>query len=140
MDKIWDRKSRSLAVVAGMKKTNDHAEPTTVERLKKLLLLRIYQVVSFKGEHHDNSDICKQCIVSLCYDSTLVLQRSIDTIQTTSCTRSCRTSARTLPCSEERRFRYKSSVFLTSLMFTRTGIGEMFGVGLPKAVIKNLKT
>ena len=36
MDKIWDRKSfkveRSLAVVAGMKKTNDHAEPTKVKR------------------------------------------------------------------------------------------------------------
>jgi len=30
MDKIWDRKS--LAVVAGMKKTNDHAESTKVER------------------------------------------------------------------------------------------------------------
>jgi len=31
MDKIWDRKSfksGSLAVVVGMKKTNDHAEPT----------------------------------------------------------------------------------------------------------------
>ena len=35
MDKIWDRKSfevRSLAVVAGMKKPNDHAEPTKVKR------------------------------------------------------------------------------------------------------------
>ena len=36
MDKIWDRKSfesrRSLAVVAGMKKPNDHAKPTKVER------------------------------------------------------------------------------------------------------------
>ena len=35
MDKIWDRnpaKSESLAVVVGMKKTNDHAEPTNVER------------------------------------------------------------------------------------------------------------
>ena len=36
MDKIWDRKSfrsrRTLAVVAGMKKTNDHAELTKVER------------------------------------------------------------------------------------------------------------
>jgi len=34
MDKIWDRnpsKSGSLAVVAEMKKTNDHAEPTSVE-------------------------------------------------------------------------------------------------------------
>jgi len=37
MDKIWDRKSfevggrRSLALVAGMKKMNDHAEPTKVE-------------------------------------------------------------------------------------------------------------
>ena len=44
MDKIWDRKSfrsrRSLAVVAGMKKTNDHAEPTKVERLKKSLYYR----------------------------------------------------------------------------------------------------
>ena len=31
MDKIWDRKSLEvgghLAIVAGMKKTNDHAEP-----------------------------------------------------------------------------------------------------------------
>jgi len=40
MDKIWDRKllrSRiSLAVVAGMKKTNDHAELTKVERPKKV--------------------------------------------------------------------------------------------------------
>ena len=32
MDKIWDRSRRSLAVVAGMKKPNDHAEPTKVER------------------------------------------------------------------------------------------------------------
>ena len=32
MDTIWDRKWRSLAVVAGMKKPNDHAEPTKVER------------------------------------------------------------------------------------------------------------
>ena len=35
MDKIWHRnplKARSLAVVAGMKITNDHAEPTKVER------------------------------------------------------------------------------------------------------------
>jgi len=36
MDKIWDRKSfrsrRSLAVVARMKKPNDHAEPTKVDR------------------------------------------------------------------------------------------------------------
>jgi len=35
MDNIWDgnpRSRRSLAVVAGMKKTNDHAEPTKVER------------------------------------------------------------------------------------------------------------
>ena len=34
MDNIWDKKIRrsrsSLAVVAGMKKTNDHAEPTKV--------------------------------------------------------------------------------------------------------------
>ena len=39
MDKIWDRKffrsRRSLAVVAGMKKLNDNAEPTKVERYKK---------------------------------------------------------------------------------------------------------
>ena len=39
MDKIWDRKSfevgGSLAVVAGMKKPNDHVEPTKAERLKK---------------------------------------------------------------------------------------------------------
>ena len=36
MDKFWDRKSfevgGSLAVVAGMKTPNDHAEPTKVER------------------------------------------------------------------------------------------------------------
>ena len=36
MDKIWDRKcfevGASLAVVAGMKKPNDHAEPTKVQR------------------------------------------------------------------------------------------------------------
>ena len=38
MDKIWDRKSFEvgghwpLAVVAGMKKPNDHAEPTKIER------------------------------------------------------------------------------------------------------------
>ena len=36
MDKIWDRKIlrslRSLAIVVGMKKPNDHAEPTKVER------------------------------------------------------------------------------------------------------------
>ena len=39
MDKIWDikilRSQRSLAIVAGMKKTNDHAEPIKVELLKK---------------------------------------------------------------------------------------------------------
>ena len=39
MDKIWDRKSLKSEVigccVAGMKKPNDHAEPTTVEGLKK---------------------------------------------------------------------------------------------------------
>jgi len=35
MDKIWDRSRRSLAVVAAMKKPNDHAEPTKVERIKK---------------------------------------------------------------------------------------------------------
>ena len=39
MYKIWDRKSfrsqRSLVVVAGMKKTNDHAEPTKVYAKKK---------------------------------------------------------------------------------------------------------
>ena len=34
MDIIWDGKSFGvgLAVVAGMKKPNDHAEPTNVER------------------------------------------------------------------------------------------------------------
>ena len=36
MDKIWDKKSFEvgghLAVVAGMKKMNDHAEPTKVKR------------------------------------------------------------------------------------------------------------
>jgi len=36
MDKIWDRKilrsRRSLDVVAGMKKPNDHAEPTKGKR------------------------------------------------------------------------------------------------------------
>jgi len=36
MDTIWDRESFEvgglLAVVAGMKKPNDHDEPTTVER------------------------------------------------------------------------------------------------------------
>ena len=36
MDKIWDRKS--LAVVAGMKKPNDHTEPTKVEQKQKLLV------------------------------------------------------------------------------------------------------
>ena len=39
MDKIWDRKSfqsrRSLAVVAGMKKTIDQAEPTKSRALIK---------------------------------------------------------------------------------------------------------
>ena len=29
------RSRRSLAVVAGMKKPNDHAEPTKIERYKK---------------------------------------------------------------------------------------------------------
>jgi len=33
------RSLRSLAVVAVMKKTNDHAEPTKVERLKILRLV-----------------------------------------------------------------------------------------------------
>jgi len=32
------RGQRSLAVVAGMKKTNDHAEPTKVERKRKSIL------------------------------------------------------------------------------------------------------
>ena len=35
MDKIWDRNpssQRSLAVVAGLKKMSDHAEPSKVER------------------------------------------------------------------------------------------------------------
>jgi len=32
MDKIWYRSRMSLAVVAGMKKPNDHAEPTKFER------------------------------------------------------------------------------------------------------------
>ena len=36
MDTIWDKKIlrslRSLAVLAGMKNPNDHAEPTKVER------------------------------------------------------------------------------------------------------------
>ena len=32
MDKIWDRKSFEVAVVAGMNKPNDHTEPTKVER------------------------------------------------------------------------------------------------------------
>ena len=36
MEKIWDRKSLKVGghwpVVAGMKKTNDHVEPTKVER------------------------------------------------------------------------------------------------------------
>ena len=31
----WENPSRSLAVVAGMKKTNDHAEPTKTRALKK---------------------------------------------------------------------------------------------------------
>ena len=38
MDEIWDRnpwKSGSLAVVAGIKKTNDHAETTISRTLKK---------------------------------------------------------------------------------------------------------
>ena len=36
MDKIWDRNpSRSLAVVAGMKKPNGHAEPTKSNAKKK---------------------------------------------------------------------------------------------------------
>ena len=39
MEPIWDRKilrsRRSLAVVAGMKKTKDHAEPTKSRTLKK---------------------------------------------------------------------------------------------------------
>ena len=45
MDNIWDRKSFkvgghwSLAVVAWMKKTNDHAEPTKVEHYKKIFLI-----------------------------------------------------------------------------------------------------
>jgi len=49
MDKIWDRKSRSLAVVAGMKKTNDHAEPTTVERLKKTIIITNIPSCFFQG-------------------------------------------------------------------------------------------
>jgi len=35
MDKIWDRNpSKSEVVVAGMKKTNGHPEPTKVKTLK----------------------------------------------------------------------------------------------------------
>jgi len=47
MDNIWERKilqsQRSLAVVAGMKKPNDHAEPTKVERKKN----KMFMYVSF---------------------------------------------------------------------------------------------
>ena len=32
MDTIWDRKSFEVVVIVGLKKTNDHAEPTKVER------------------------------------------------------------------------------------------------------------
>jgi len=32
MEKIWIESRRSLVVVTGMKKPNDHAEPTKVER------------------------------------------------------------------------------------------------------------
>ena len=37
MDKIWDRNlsRRSLAVVVGMKKMNDNAEPSTAKCLKE---------------------------------------------------------------------------------------------------------
>ena len=33
MDKIWDGSQRSLNVVAGMKKTNDHAELTKSKKI-----------------------------------------------------------------------------------------------------------
>ena len=39
MDKIWDRK---LAVVVGMKKPNDHAEPTKRRTLKKIITSHLY--------------------------------------------------------------------------------------------------
>ena len=42
MDKIWDRNPpRSLAVVAGMKKPNDHAELTNVERFSLIVKSRL---------------------------------------------------------------------------------------------------
>ena len=46
MDKIWDIKSFEvgghwpLKYMAGMKKTNDHAEPTKVERKKNSMMFR----------------------------------------------------------------------------------------------------
>ena len=42
MDTFWDRSRRSLAVVAAMKKANDHTEVTKVERLKKNHLRDLY--------------------------------------------------------------------------------------------------
>ena len=44
MDKIWYRNlrnRRSLAVVAGVKKTNDHAEPTKVAKKKITVDMRL---------------------------------------------------------------------------------------------------
>mgnify|MGYP000738901847 CR=1 FL=1 len=51
MDKIWDikilRSRRSLAVVAGMKKPNDHAEPIKVERLKQIIVHTFYKTNTY---------------------------------------------------------------------------------------------
>mgnify|MGYP000631007991 CR=1 FL=1 len=67
MDNIWDKKifrsRRSLAVVAGMENPNDHAEPTKVERTKKVgryvvfcfssaikaVLIHTFSVISSQG-------------------------------------------------------------------------------------------
>ena len=41
MDKIWYRNpSKSEVIVAGMKKPNDHVEPTKVERKKNKKIIK----------------------------------------------------------------------------------------------------
>ena len=46
------RSGRSLAFVAGMKKTNDHADPTNVEHLKKQKVLLSLSLSGYSRKSH----------------------------------------------------------------------------------------
>ena len=61
MDKIWDRnpaKSGSLAVMAGMKKLNCHAEPTKVEREFFYKVLQFFKMPAFRMSVFEKDGIC----------------------------------------------------------------------------------